>query len=374
MVIMHLATMNHCEQEELVDPHDLIHQASGDSVSSAAAGDQQPFQQLTGAVTTSRGSGGCMRAAERPVMKPIPCPRCQSMNTKFCYYNNYSVNQPRHFCRNCQRYWTVGGTLRNVPVGGGTRKKVHRTRQRMSSSDELQPRDSRGDFSPAAGAGLNALNMTQVVQSNVLLPSTLQNLVSTQQQLSLLSSQMTGAGGKVGSMSSYGNYQQPVLQQQSGSVTELPPNTTTTTSPHFPTFLRYLSNLDHERERQNIHGSFNAGSSLSKNLLAASTTPATSTAGLMMNLQQDHVMVSTSLHSSTTSSMYEHQSSTSSVPMNSRGLQLAGGGSNIVQAAPGSLFSNVIGGYYTVSSPQKLDGNQIEFLNSVLQKPGYWGA
>jgi hypothetical protein len=142
-----------------------------------------------------------MRAAERPVMKPIPCPRCQSMNTKFCYYNNYSVNQPRHFCRNCQRYWTVGGTLRNVPVGGGTRKKVHRTRQRMSSSDGLQPRDSRGDFSPAAGAGLNALNMTQVVQSNVLLPSTLQNLVTTQQQLSLLSSQMTGAGGKVGSMS-----------------------------------------------------------------------------------------------------------------------------------------------------------------------------
>ncbi|CAK9855071.1 unnamed protein product, partial [Sphagnum jensenii] len=203
--------------------------------------------------------------------QPIPCPRCQSMNTKFCYYNNYSVNQPRHFCRNCQRYWTVGGTLRNVPVGGGTRKKVHRTRQRsMSSSDGLQP----------------------------------------------------------------------LLQQQSGSVTEFPPNTTTTTSPHLPTFLHYLSNLDHQRERQNIHGSFNAGSSLSKNLLAASTTPATSTAGLMMNLQQDHVMVSTSLHSSATSSMYEHQSSTSTMPMNSRGLQLAGGASNIVQAAPGSLFSN----------------------------------
>jgi hypothetical protein len=68
-----------------------------------------------------RGSGGAVR--ERPV-KVIPCPRCQSMNTKFCYYNNYSVAQPRHFCRNCQRYWTVGGTLRNVPVGGGSRKKA----------------------------------------------------------------------------------------------------------------------------------------------------------------------------------------------------------------------------------------------------------
>ncbi|CAI9096581.1 OLC1v1032763C1 [Oldenlandia corymbosa var. corymbosa] len=44
------------------------------------------------------------------------------MDTKFCYYNNYNVNQPRHFCKNCQRYWTAGGTMRNVPVGSGRRK------------------------------------------------------------------------------------------------------------------------------------------------------------------------------------------------------------------------------------------------------------
>ncbi|XP_056692772.1 cyclic dof factor 2 isoform X3 [Spinacia oleracea] len=54
--------------------------------------------------------------------KMIPCPRCNSMDTKFCYYNNYNVNQPRHFCKNCQRYWTAGGTMRNVPVGAGRRK------------------------------------------------------------------------------------------------------------------------------------------------------------------------------------------------------------------------------------------------------------
>ncbi|KAG0447674.1 hypothetical protein HPP92_028201 [Vanilla planifolia] len=41
--------------------------------------------------------------------KVLPCPRCTSMDTKFCYYNNYNVNQPRHFCKNCQRYWTAGG-------------------------------------------------------------------------------------------------------------------------------------------------------------------------------------------------------------------------------------------------------------------------
>ncbi|XVE96284.1 hypothetical protein REPUB_Repub02eG0207800 [Reevesia pubescens] len=50
------------------------------------------------------------------------CPRCGSSNTKFCYYNNYSFTQPRYFCKGCRRYWTKGGSLRNVPIGGGCRK------------------------------------------------------------------------------------------------------------------------------------------------------------------------------------------------------------------------------------------------------------
>lgn len=57
--------------------------------------------------------------------KPAQCPRCDSLDTKFCYYNNYDVNQPRHFCKNCHRYWTAGGTLRNVPIGAGRRKSKH---------------------------------------------------------------------------------------------------------------------------------------------------------------------------------------------------------------------------------------------------------
>ncbi|CAF2148881.1 unnamed protein product [Brassica napus] len=36
------------------------------------------------------------------------CPRCNSRNTKFCYYNNYSVSQPRYKCKNCRRHWTDG--------------------------------------------------------------------------------------------------------------------------------------------------------------------------------------------------------------------------------------------------------------------------
>ncbi|WVZ65296.1 hypothetical protein U9M48_014687 [Paspalum notatum var. saurae] len=64
---------------------------------------------------------------EEPAPAPAPgggdpCPRCESRDTKFCYYNNYNTSQPRHFCKSCRRYWTKGGSLRNVPVGGGTRK------------------------------------------------------------------------------------------------------------------------------------------------------------------------------------------------------------------------------------------------------------
>ncbi|URE05249.1 Zinc finger protein [Musa troglodytarum] len=73
--------------------------------------------------------------------KILPCPRCNSMDTKFCYYNNYNINQPRHFCKNCQRYWTAGGTTRNVPVGAGRRKSKHsapQVRQIMLPSDGLQ--------------------------------------------------------------------------------------------------------------------------------------------------------------------------------------------------------------------------------------------
>ncbi|KAH7568894.1 hypothetical protein JRO89_XS06G0068800 [Xanthoceras sorbifolium] len=65
---------------------------------------------------------------------PLKCPRCDSSNTKFCYYNNYSLSQPRHFCKACKRYWTRGGTLRNVPVGGGCRKNK-RVKRPASSVD-----------------------------------------------------------------------------------------------------------------------------------------------------------------------------------------------------------------------------------------------
>lgn len=80
---------------------------------------------------------------EKTLKKPdkiLPCPRCNSMDTKFCYYNNYNVNQPRHFCKNCQRYWTAGGTMRNVPVGAGRRKNKNSASQyrHITVSEALQ--------------------------------------------------------------------------------------------------------------------------------------------------------------------------------------------------------------------------------------------
>lgn len=65
----------------------------------------------------------------------LNCPRCKSTNTKFCYYNNYSLSQPRYFCKTCRRYWTEGGSLRNVPVGGGSRKNNKRSSSSSTSSN-----------------------------------------------------------------------------------------------------------------------------------------------------------------------------------------------------------------------------------------------
>ncbi|KAL8138875.1 hypothetical protein V2J09_004876 [Rumex salicifolius] len=64
----------------------------------------------------------------------VNCPRCNSTNTKFCYYNNYSLTQPRYFCKGCRRYWTEGGSLRNIPVGGGSRKNKRPSSSSISSS------------------------------------------------------------------------------------------------------------------------------------------------------------------------------------------------------------------------------------------------
>ncbi|XP_073027212.1 uncharacterized protein [Primulina eburnea] len=75
---------------------------------------------------------------------PLKCPRCGSTNTKFCYFNNYNKSQPRHFCKSCKRHWTKGGTLRNVPAGGGRknkRPKIINSAAAAASSSSLGPQN-----------------------------------------------------------------------------------------------------------------------------------------------------------------------------------------------------------------------------------------
>ncbi|CAN6199132.1 unnamed protein product [Urochloa humidicola] len=109
----------------------------------ASAGGATAVQQPTAGAPPPAGgatrSGAGATGAPDPRAEALRCPRCDSANTKFCYYNNYSLSQPRHFCKACKRYWTRGGTLRNVPVGGGCRKNK---RSRTSAGGRSGPSSS----------------------------------------------------------------------------------------------------------------------------------------------------------------------------------------------------------------------------------------
>ncbi|KAB1212770.1 Dof zinc finger protein DOF5.4 [Morella rubra] len=97
----------------------------------------------------------------------LKCPRCDSINTKFCYYNNYNLSQPRHFCKSCRRYWTKGGVLRNVPVGGGCRK-AKRSKPKPASSDASTPPQRRerksNSHSSSESSSLTATNTTAATE------------------------------------------------------------------------------------------------------------------------------------------------------------------------------------------------------------------
>ncbi|KAK7391835.1 hypothetical protein VNO78_20258 [Psophocarpus tetragonolobus] len=82
----------------------------------------KPIEDIVVTNTCPKGGGVVERKPRPQKEQALNCPRCHSINTKFCYYNNYSLTQPRYFCKTCRRYWTEGGSLRNIPVGGGSRK------------------------------------------------------------------------------------------------------------------------------------------------------------------------------------------------------------------------------------------------------------
>lgn len=95
---------------------------------------QQQPQQLAAINNTYLNHPLSQEQQQQQQQVALKCPRCDSSNTKFCYYNNYNLSQPRHFCKNCRRYWTKGGVLRNVPVGGGCRKSKRSSKPKSPTS------------------------------------------------------------------------------------------------------------------------------------------------------------------------------------------------------------------------------------------------
>lgn len=81
------------------------------------------------------------REAEIKLEPNQKCPRCDSVNTRFCYFNNHKTSQPRYICKNCKRFWTQGGNVRNIQSNGGE--------QRMKRAREFSSSGGSGKDSPS---------------------------------------------------------------------------------------------------------------------------------------------------------------------------------------------------------------------------------
>ncbi|XP_062197052.1 dof zinc finger protein 3-like isoform X2 [Phragmites australis] len=113
--------------------HQEQHQHQKEAMSTAVASASPQTEE--GRNGKQAASGGGRERKPRPAQdQGLQCPRCQSTNTKFSYYNNYSMSQPRYFCKACSRSWTQGGSLRDVPVGGGCRKNKRSSGSSSSAS------------------------------------------------------------------------------------------------------------------------------------------------------------------------------------------------------------------------------------------------
>ncbi|KAG2453594.1 hypothetical protein HYH02_001812 [Chlamydomonas schloesseri] len=117
--------------------------------------------QDEGAQKGSLKADGTRPKLPRPDKKEA-CPRCNSMDTKFCYYNNYNIKQPRFYCKTCQRYWTAGGTLRNIAPGSGRRKsksKAAREKNSPSLAEQLTAAAAgQSMFGLGGGGGYNGIS------------------------------------------------------------------------------------------------------------------------------------------------------------------------------------------------------------------------
>ncbi|GLT43863.1 hypothetical protein SLA2020_177920 [Shorea laevis] len=72
------------------------------------------------------------------------------------------LSQPRHFCKTCRRYWTRGGALRNVPVGGGCRRNKRSKGNNRSKSPAVSDRSQTGS-NPSSSTALASTSCTDVI-------------------------------------------------------------------------------------------------------------------------------------------------------------------------------------------------------------------
>ncbi|KAL2515345.1 Dof zinc finger protein DOF5.6 [Forsythia ovata] len=137
---------------------------------------QGTINEETGMNSSSSSPSGDMLTCSRPLIErrlrpphdqALKCPRCDSTHTKFCYYNNYSLSQPRYFCKTCRRYWTKGGTLRNIPVGGGCRKNKKISSKKSSN-------DIHSNHQSPSSSLLNQQNPAGILSSDNNNPTDLQ--------------------------------------------------------------------------------------------------------------------------------------------------------------------------------------------------------
>ncbi|MCL7041448.1 hypothetical protein MKW94_017453 [Papaver nudicaule] len=121
---------------------------------------QQQQDMRSGGVMKQQSQQQILLQENPQPQQPQKCPRCESLNTKFCYYNNYSLSQPRYFCKGCRRYWTQGGTLRNVPVGGGCRKGKRSTPNKKPTASSSAATPTHDQQNPSQNSAPKALLMS----------------------------------------------------------------------------------------------------------------------------------------------------------------------------------------------------------------------
>ncbi|KAF5206988.1 hypothetical protein FRX31_003426 [Thalictrum thalictroides] len=56
---------------------------------------------------------------------PRQCPRCNSLETMYGYYNNYCDIQASYRCKICSHYWDHGEVLGDISVRGKRKNNEH---------------------------------------------------------------------------------------------------------------------------------------------------------------------------------------------------------------------------------------------------------